>query len=61
MVGHDLGWEAYSKSPSFYVDNRGKKSIVLDLKDELCLSVLFKLLETADVFLVRCPRDPLAR
>ncbi len=42
--------DPYSRSPSFYVDNRGKKSIVLDLKRQDCLEAFYKLCESADVF-----------
>jgi crotonobetainyl-CoA:carnitine CoA-transferase CaiB-like acyl-CoA transferase len=38
----DFGWEAY---------NRGKKSFALDIREEAGLTVLYQLLEDADVFL----------
>jgi crotonobetainyl-CoA:carnitine CoA-transferase CaiB-like acyl-CoA transferase len=40
--GFVVSWENY---------NRGKRSITLDLRDERGVEVLYKLLETADVFL----------
>jgi crotonobetainyl-CoA:carnitine CoA-transferase CaiB-like acyl-CoA transferase len=40
--GFDMSWEAY---------NRGKRSLTLDLREEGGLEVLYKLVETADVFL----------
>ena len=37
--------------PGFALDNRGKRSVVLDLNSEEGLAAMFELLETADVYL----------
>ena len=49
LVGLDFG-DCYSKSPSFYVDNRGKRSVCLDLKKPECKEAFFRLLGQADIF-----------
>ena len=43
------------------VDNRGKKSIVLDLKREAAREVLYRLARWADVFITNFPLDVRAR
>lgn len=49
--GHELPGMPISKIPYvFQVDNRNKKSIVLDLRDEAAATVLRELVATADVF-----------
>ena len=39
-----------ASSPAFALDNRGKRGVVLDLKDRGALEVLGELLDGADVF-----------
>lgn len=43
--------DPYKNSPHFNQVNRGKRSVVIDLKTELGLEALHKLLDKADVFL----------
>jgi crotonobetainyl-CoA:carnitine CoA-transferase CaiB-like acyl-CoA transferase len=45
IIGH-----GEPQSPPFDLDNRGKRSIVLDLRDEADLEVMHALVNTADVF-----------
>ena len=40
-----------TKVPPFELDNRGKRSVVLDLRSDEGIAAMWKLLETADVFL----------
>jgi crotonobetainyl-CoA:carnitine CoA-transferase CaiB-like acyl-CoA transferase len=46
-------------NPAFAQDNRGKRSIVLDLRDEGARATLGQLLDTADVFLTNLRPDAL--
>jgi crotonobetainyl-CoA:carnitine CoA-transferase CaiB-like acyl-CoA transferase len=46
-------------NPAFAQDNRGKRSIVLDLRDENARAALEELLATADVFLTNLRPDAL--
>lgn len=46
-----LGYRDDLPNPSFGLDNRGKRSVVLDLTEESGRAAMEKLLETADVFL----------
>ena len=46
-------------NPAFAQDNRGKRSIILDLRDNKARSVLEELLATADVFLTNLRPDAL--
>jgi crotonobetainyl-CoA:carnitine CoA-transferase CaiB-like acyl-CoA transferase len=46
-------------NPAFAQDNRGKRSIVLDLRDESARAALDELLTTADVFLTNLRPDAL--
>ena len=50
-----------TKVPPFELDNRGKRSIVLDLRSEAGIAAMWKLLETADVFLTNLRADALER
>jgi cinnamoyl-CoA:phenyllactate CoA-transferase len=50
-----------AKSPFFYCVNRGKMSVVLDLKTESGRAGLFALLEVADVFLSNYRQPPLEK
>jgi crotonobetainyl-CoA:carnitine CoA-transferase CaiB-like acyl-CoA transferase len=50
-----------TKVPPFELDNRGKRSIVLDLRSEAGIAAMRKLLETADVFLTNLRVDALER
>ena len=47
--------------PPFELDNRGKRSVVLDLRSEAGIAAMWKLLETADVFLTNLRPDALER
>jgi crotonobetainyl-CoA:carnitine CoA-transferase CaiB-like acyl-CoA transferase len=57
MRHHYLPMSEYS--PPFELDNRGKRSIVLDLKKPTCLGVFHRLLAEADVFLTNVHYDSL--
>src|SRR6202042_3913519 len=46
-------------NPAFAQDNRGKRSVVLDLRDEQARQSLEELLSTADVFLTNLRPDAL--
>ncbi|MPZ99842.1 MAG: hypothetical protein GEU80_11005 [Dehalococcoidia bacterium] len=48
--GRGLGFAPGTPSPYFHSLNRGKRSILLDLKTEAGQEVLYKLVESADVF-----------
>jgi crotonobetainyl-CoA:carnitine CoA-transferase CaiB-like acyl-CoA transferase len=54
-----LGFGEDFANPAFAQDNRGKRSIVLDLRDEAARANLEQLLETADVFLTNLRPDAL--
>jgi crotonobetainyl-CoA:carnitine CoA-transferase CaiB-like acyl-CoA transferase len=56
IVGH-----GEPQSPPFDLDNRGKKSVVLDLKDEGDRDRLHELVAGADVFLTNLRADALER
>lgn len=43
--------DAFSASPSFYMDNHSKKSVILDVKTPLGMKALMSILARADVFL----------
>ena len=47
--------------PPFEIDNRGKRSVVLDLRDDTDLQKMFALLEDADVFVSNVRPAGLAR
>ena len=49
------------QSPPFDLDNRGKRSIVLDLRDAGDLATMRRLIATADVFLTNLRPDALER
>jgi crotonobetainyl-CoA:carnitine CoA-transferase CaiB-like acyl-CoA transferase len=46
-----MGVAGQSGVPPFEIDNRGKRSVVLDLFDPVALEQMHQLLDTADVFL----------
>jgi crotonobetainyl-CoA:carnitine CoA-transferase CaiB-like acyl-CoA transferase len=50
-----------TKVPPFELDNRGKRSVVLDLRSDHGIAAMWKLLETADVFLTNLRADALER
>ena len=56
IVGH-----GEPQSPPFDLDNRGKRSVVLDLKEEADRAELHALVQTADVFLTNLRVDALER
>lgn len=56
IVGHGR-----TESPPFDLDNRGKRSVVLDLKQAADRDRLHELVRTADVFLTNLRADALAR
>jgi crotonobetainyl-CoA:carnitine CoA-transferase CaiB-like acyl-CoA transferase len=56
-----LGGHKQPQSPPFDLDNRGKRSLVLDLRSESGRAALDKLLATADVFLTNLRPDALER
>ena len=51
----------YLGSPPFYAINRGKRSVVLDLKSADDLASLDRLIATADVFLSNYRQHALAK
>ena len=56
-----LGGHKQPQSPPFDLDNRGKRSIVLDLRSDEGKAALHKLLATADVLLTNLRADALER
>lgn len=56
MLGADI-----PVNPPFELDNRGKRSVVLDLSDEHARSVMLELIERADVFVTNIRPGALAR
>jgi crotonobetainyl-CoA:carnitine CoA-transferase CaiB-like acyl-CoA transferase len=56
-----LGGHKQPQSPPFDLDNRGKRSLVLDLRSDQGRTALAKLLATADVFLTNLRPDALER
>ncbi|HXW39237.1 MAG TPA: CoA transferase, partial [Acidimicrobiales bacterium] len=56
-----LGVEGDLPNPAFALDNRGKRSIVLDLRDKADRSRLEQLLSAADVFISNLRPDALDR
>ena len=47
-------------NPAFELDNRGKLSVTLDLKNPAGQAIVHELLATADVFVTNLRRDALA-
>ena len=61
---YSLRGPGYGQSPAhheWFVDNRNKKGIALDLKSEAGRAVLYRLCETADVFITNMPQGPRER
>ena len=56
-----LGVADQSGVPPFEIDNRGKRSVIADLRDEKGMSVLMSLLADADVFVTNVRPAGLAR
>ena len=56
-----IGYASDLPNPPFALDNRGKRSVVLDLRVPASRQVLDRLLQTADVFLSNLRPDALAR
>lgn len=56
-----LGGHKQPQSPPFDLDNRGKRSVVLDLRSEKGRTALTKLIATTDVFLTNLRPDALER
>lgn len=56
MLGGDL-----PTNPPFELDNRGKRSVVLDLADDADRARAHQLIDTADVFLTNIRKDALVR
>jgi crotonobetainyl-CoA:carnitine CoA-transferase CaiB-like acyl-CoA transferase len=56
-----LGHEGDYPNPPFALDNRGKRSVVLDVRSERGRAALERLIETADVFLTNVRLDALER
>jgi crotonobetainyl-CoA:carnitine CoA-transferase CaiB-like acyl-CoA transferase len=56
-----LGVADQNGVPPFEIDNRGKRSVVLDLRDDTDLQKMFALLEDADVFVSNVRPAGLAR
>lgn len=55
------GYSAEIPNAPFELDNRGKRSVVLDLRNDEAREALHRLLETADVFLTNLRLEPLQR
>ncbi len=47
----------HPRSPSFMLDGRARKSLILDLRQEVGRAVLRRLVSTADVFITNSPPD----
>jgi crotonobetainyl-CoA:carnitine CoA-transferase CaiB-like acyl-CoA transferase len=61
---YSLRGPGYGQSPAhheWFVDNRNKKGIALNLKTEAGRAVLYRLCETADVFITNMPLGPRER
>tara|TARA_B100000530_G_scaffold43891_1_gene24837 strand:+ start:1762 stop:2976 length:1215 start_codon:yes stop_codon:yes gene_type:complete len=61
---YSLRGPGYGHSPAhheWFVDNRNKKGIALDLKSEEGRAVLYRLCKTADVFITNMPLGPRER
>src|SRR5688500_10587531 len=56
-----LGGHKQPMSPPFDLDNRGKRSVVLDLRSEVGRAALHAMLGTADVLLTNLRPDALER
>jgi crotonobetainyl-CoA:carnitine CoA-transferase CaiB-like acyl-CoA transferase len=56
-----LGYEGDYPNPPFALDNRGKRSVVLDLRDDAARAALDRIVATADVFLSNLRTDALER
>ncbi len=56
-----LGYDGDYPNPPFALDNRGKRSVVLDLRSEAGRDAMERLIATADVFLTNVRLDALER
>ncbi len=56
-----LGYDGDFPNPPFALDNRGKRSVVLDLRDDTAREALDRIVATADVFLTNLRVDALER
>jgi crotonobetainyl-CoA:carnitine CoA-transferase CaiB-like acyl-CoA transferase len=56
-----LGYEGDYPNPPFALDNRGKRSVVLDLRNDSAREALDRIIATADVFISNLRTDALER
>ncbi len=56
-----LGYEGEIPNPPFMLDNRGKRSVVLDLRDDAARDAMERIVATADVFISNMRTDALER
>jgi len=56
-----LGYEGDIPNPPFMLDNRGKRSVVLDLRNDAAREAMEALVATADVFISNMRTDALER
>lgn len=56
-----LGYEDDLPNPPFMLDNRGKRSVVLDLRQDADRAAMDKIIATADVFISNMRTDALER
>jgi crotonobetainyl-CoA:carnitine CoA-transferase CaiB-like acyl-CoA transferase len=61
QIFNALGHEGDYPNPPFALDNRGKRSVVLDVRSDRGRAALERLIETADVFLTNVRLDALER
>jgi crotonobetainyl-CoA:carnitine CoA-transferase CaiB-like acyl-CoA transferase len=61
QIFNALGHEGDYPNPPFALDNRGKRSVVLDLRTEFGRDAMERLVATADVFLTNVRLDALER
>ena len=56
-----LGYEGEIPNPPFMLDNRGKRSVVLDLRHDAARAAMERIVATADVFISNVRTDALER